>query len=333
MKVINTNRLICLLSVVAILPIISNAQLKNNGATIVMGTGSYIVLNNVSFENNGTFNQTAGTVQFTGTTTAEISGTTAPTFYRLGVNKSGSILHMQTPITVIDQVVFTNGIINLNNRVLTLNANALLMNESETSRIYDAMGGYVEISKPMIAPAAENPGQLGAIITSTEDLGSVTVRRGHQPQTNGAGTGTSILRYYDISPANNTALNATLRFNYLDAELNGLNENLLTVWKRMGTVWMDQGRVGNDATLNYVDESAISDFTRFTLSIPGNALPLVWSSFNTQCLTERVRISWKTQQEQNTSSFIIRRSADGRTWNDIATLPAAGNSSAAVSYS
>jgi hypothetical protein len=333
MKVIKTNLLICLLSFSGMLPVISHAQLKNNGANIVQGTGSYIVLNNLSFENNGTFNQGAGTVVFTGNTDAEIRGTNPPLFFSLGVNNTGSTLRLLTPITIRQHLIFTNGLVDLNNRVLTLDVNGLLMNESETNHVVDATGGYVEITRPLNAPAAENPGQLGAIITSTQDLGTVTVRRGHQSQTNGAGAGASILRYYDISPSNNTGLNATLRFNYLDAELNGLNENLLTVWKRNGTGWVDLGRTGNNATLNFVDESAISDFTRFTLSIPGNALPLVWSSFNTQCLTDRVRISWKTQQEQNTSLFVIRRSADARTWTEVATLPAAGNSSVAVNYS
>lgn len=333
MKVFKTNLIICLLSFTCLLPKAGDAQLTNNGANIVLGTGSYIILNNLSFENNGTFNQGAGTVLFTGSTDAEIRGANTPFFFSLGVDKPASTLRLLTPVTVRQHVSFTSGLLDLNNRNLTLGVNGLLMNENENSHITGTSGGYVEITRPLNAPAAEDPGQMGAIITSSEDLGSVTIRRGHQSQTNGTGSGNSILRYYEIAPTNNTALNATLRFTYLDAELNGLNESLLTVWKRNGTSWIDLGRTGNDATFNYVEEAPISDFTRFTLSVPGNALPLVWSSFNTQCLTDRVRISWKTQQEQNTSLFIIRRSADARTWTEVATLPAAGNSSAGVSYS
>ena len=77
----------------------------------------------------------------------------------------------------------------------------------------------------------------------------------------------------------------------------------------------------------------ISDFARFTFSSPGNTLPLIWGSFNPQCLTNQVRINWKTEQEQITASFIIRHSPEGSSWTAIATLPAAGNSNLPLSYS
>jgi hypothetical protein len=64
-----------------------------------------------------------------------------------------------------------------------------------------------------------------------------------------------------------------------------------------------------------------------------NALPLVWSSFNTKCTNNDVTISWKTLQESNTNKFIVRRSSNGTTWNDIGTLTAAGNSNSTIAYS
>lgn len=322
---------ICLLAWICMLPVISTAQLINNGANIIVSAGTNLVLDNISLQNNGSFNQINGTVSFTGNANAFISGSSRPGFSELLLDKPGATLQLQTGILINSQLFFSNGLVDLNGNIVLLNIFANLVNENEVSRI-TGTSGYVEASNLFITPVSANLGRLGAIITSSQNLGFVTIRRGHQSQTNSAGGGNSILRYFDIIPANNTALNATLRFNYLDAELNGLDENLLTVWKRNGTQWTDIGRVSNNTTNNYVEEQVINDFTRFTLSAPNNALPVIWNSFNAQCMSGQVRISWKTEQEQNTSSFIVRRSANGSDWVVIGTLPAAGNSNNQLSY-
>ena len=56
---------------------------------------------------------------------------------------------------------------------------ALLQGEMERSHIIGATGGYVQIIMPLNAPAASNPGNLGATITSNKNLGSTIIRRGH----------------------------------------------------------------------------------------------------------------------------------------------------------
>ncbi|MEO5564858.1 MAG: T9SS type A sorting domain-containing protein [Chitinophagaceae bacterium] len=322
-----------LLLCVLFLPLLSKAQLINNGATLVINTGTTLVLHNLSFQNNGVFNQSAGTVNYTGTSAATISGSISPVFFRMNINKPASTVQLQTGISIVDQLQFTNGMIDLNNNTILLGSAALLTGESETSRITGTSGGYVEITKTLNAPMGDDPGNLGAVITSSGNLGPVTIRRGHQSQVNLTGGGNSIFRYYDIIPVTNTSLNATLRFNYFDAELNGLDENNLAVYKRNGSgAWMNLSKSGGNTTTNYVERTGLPDLTRFTLSTFSNALPVKWSSFNTQCLGGTVRISWKTEQEQNTSSFIIQRSDDGRNWTRIATLPAAGNSNSSLLY-
>jgi len=327
------NQVVCMMVCMISLPLFSAAQLVNNGATIVTTPGTYLVLEDLSFLNNGVFDQTAGTVMFRGGTQTSVAGSTTPTFYSLNLNKPGSTLQLHTAIIIRNELQFTNGLLQLNTHNIILDHAALLNGETETSHITSNTGGYVEITKVLDVPSADDPGNLGAAITSSQNLGLVTIRRNHRSQTNGTGTGKSILRHFEIIPGNNTALNATLRFKYLDAELNGLDENLLTVWKRGSTgTWTNLGRTSNSTAANYVELAGISDLARFTLSIPGNALPLVWGSFNTQCFSGQVRLSWKTEKEYNTVSFIIRRSTNGRDWSVIATLPAAGNSNTALTY-
>jgi len=155
------------------------------------------------------------------------------------------------------------------------------------------------------------------------------IKRGHKVQSL---TGSSILRYYNISPANNTALNATLRFNYSDGELNGLDEAELGLWRSEdGVAWTDIGVNTRDAAQNYAEKNAINSFSIWTLSITSAALPVVFAGVNLKCETNRVVLRWKTLQETNSSHFIVERNT-GTGWVNIGKIPAAGFSGAEKNY-
>src|SRR5258705_5377302 len=78
------------------------------------------------------------------------------------------------------------------------------------------------------------------------------------------------------------------------------------------------------------DLPGISDANDTT---PPNTLPLRFISFNANCERNKVLLTWKTAQEQNTSHFNIEKSIDGIRWTVIGNLPAAGSSSNERSYS
>lgn len=307
------------------------------GAVIKTTGGALITLQNMNLDNDGTINQSAGEGKFlfTGTSDNTISGTITPLFDILEIGKTGTAkISLQQNIQVGSGITFTSGLIDLNNRNILLQPAALLNGESETSRITGTTGGYIEITNALNAPAAANPGNLGAIITTAQNMGSTAIRRGHQSQVNGYGNGNTIYRYYDITPANNTALNATLRLHYFDAELNSLNENTITLWKSSdNSTWTNQGFDTRNTGSNYVEKTGIAGFSRWTLTSALNALPLSWGSFNTQCVNNAVKISWQTFHENNTLSFTIQHSSNGINWNDITSIPAAGNSTASINYS
>jgi hypothetical protein len=325
--------IVCLFTALTITPLFLKAQLTNNGATIVVSTGTNLVLDNLSLQNNGVFSQTAGTVIFSGNVNSTLSGTAAPVFYNLQLNKATS-LFLNTGIGITNQLQLTKGVLNLNGNNISLNAAAMLLGENESNYITGALGGYIQIIKALNAPSLENPGNLGVLITSSQDLGMVTIRRGHQSLSGITGGTNSILRYYDISPSNNSSLNATLRFQYLDAELNGLNENNITLWKTDNNVnWTNLGQSSTNTASNFVEQTGINSFSRFTLAVPSVNLPVKWSSFNTQCSGNGIRIGWKTEVEQNTANFTILRSTDARNWISVGVVPAAGNSNTSIAYS
>jgi hypothetical protein len=250
------------------------------------------------------------------------------------VAKTGSArVSLLQDITVVSGIDFQSGLLDLNNNHILLQPAAFLSGESELSRVIGAGGGYIEITADLNAPTGTNPGNLGALISSPQNLGSTVIRRGHSSQVIAGAGGSSILRYYDILPANDVGLNATLRVNYFDNELNGLDESGLVLWKSTDqTHWSNMGSTAKDATANYVEASGLADLSRWTVSTVSNPLPVKITSFTVECLNGNALVRWATAQEENSSRFEVEKSLDGRQWQTISQMAAAGSSSVERDY-
>jgi len=66
--------------------------------------------------------------------------------------------------------------------------------------------------------------------------------------------------------------------------------------------------------------------------LDNGVLPVTFGIFTAQKLDKSVKLNWTTEQEINSSHFIVERSADGRNWYSITTTQAAGNSSNHLEY-
>ena len=306
------------------------------GATITLAGNAVITLQDVSLDVAGGIEHTGdGWIRFSGTQNNTIGGSIDPVFNVLQIEKTGNAtISLLRPIHIKSNIYFSSGFIDLNNNNILLGPDAILNGEKESSRVIGPTGGYIQITRNILAFDVTNAGNLGVVITSSQPMGNTVIRRGHHSQTSSSGNGNSVLRTYDIIPLNNSALNATMRFHYFDGELNGLAENNLVMWKSLGNnQWTNQGYTSRDMTLNYVEKTGIADFSQWTLSNVGNALPLTWGSFHIQCVNNVVNLSWQTIQESNTVSFIIEGSADASNWTTITTRAAAGQSNSPVNYS
>lgn len=62
------------------------------------------------------------------------------------------------------------------------------------------------------------------------------------------------------------------------------------------------------------------------------ALPVSFGTFTAQKQNKIAKLSWSTEQESNSSHFVVERSDDGRTWQPIGNIAAAGNSSTHLEY-
>lgn len=291
------------------------------GATVSIGNGAYLVVNNADLVNNGSLSAVSnGTVKFTGTNDAALSGNAASGMATLEVALGTAYkLTLQQNVRVTAEVRFTSGQLDLNNSILDLGSTGALTGEREQSLAFTNGSGTIRSTVMLNAPAAANPGNLGAVISSSANLGLVTVARGHVAQALPSTSGTSIRRYYDITPANNSGLNATLRLQYFDAELNGLNENNLDLWQRQ-TTWVDKGFTSRDASANYVERTGLDAFGRQTLADPGSTLPVAFTFVHTACANDRVIISWNTAAQDRVASFTVEESADGRSWREASTV-------------
>lgn len=250
----------------------TDRSIHNLTGGVLQGTGDYTIV--TGWRNEAIFLPGTSTVRFVGGIDSEISGSLSTNFYNLAVEKLGDQVRLKQAIQVDNELQMLSGPLDLNGYDLTLGStDGTIVGESSESYIYGYVGGEIIKATTLDAPSDENPGNIGVSITSTKSLGTTIIRRSHVPQQLGGTSG--IDRYYEISPANNMALEASARFYYLDHELNGHLEADLAPYRYNGTFWGEYPVVDADATANYVATSDIQSFGTWTLSTGQVALSYV----------------------------------------------------------
>lgn len=237
------------------------AELSVDGSDVTV-----IALENLDFVNNGSFELGSSDVYFISTdgTDRSISGSSNTAFDYLYVDMGSQDLILEQDVEAA-LVLFNSGRFNLNNNDVAVSGN--IIDENDSHHFIGPNGGAIIHQTNLSAPANQNPANLGAVFTSAADLGEVTIRRTHVPANEDGGQ--SIARRYTITPANNSGLDATFRFNYLSHELNGLPENELVLWQNSGSGWNLEGATDRDPSANWVELSGIESFVEWTASTPG----------------------------------------------------------------
>jgi hypothetical protein len=306
----------------------NNNLIMSSGTNLVVAGGS-LVLNNTDLQISGTFNDANASIWLTGTNNTSITGAGTVLIQTLNLNTSpGSVFTLNNSIQISSALNFQNGIIDLNNHQIQLTGNAALQSESESSYITGISGGAVSASATSIDnPDQLNAGNLGAVLTSAANLGNLNISRSHKPAinfTNNLQHG--IQRTYLIQPQNNTALNATLRFYYLNEELNGDDPSTLSLWKSTdGLNWIKIGADSRNPTEKYVEMAGLADLSYWTLTDDENPLPLTLISFKAVCDNATDILDWKTGVESDLDMFVIEKSTDGTNWFELGGLPATNN--------
>jgi hypothetical protein len=293
------------------------------GTTFTLTGGDYYIVlqDGAHFENDAAVQSSNLILKAAGTGNSEIKGSAALGIGSLDVNVDpGQSILLQKDIDIQNGINFTSGLFDLNNHNAVLASTALLAGENENSRTVGSLGGSIQITQDLNAPLAENPGNLGMVITSGANWGSTLIKRSHMIQTSSNG-GTSIARSFDILPSTNTGLSAFLRMYYYDAELNSIDENLLDFFQsnNNSTTWNNIGSVSRNTIQNFVNMNGIQNMSLFTLSSNINPLPLSLTFISITCTDKRPQLQWRVANPQDVLLFKIERSADASKWQSLDT--------------
>ncbi|MCB0630522.1 MAG: T9SS type A sorting domain-containing protein [Lewinella sp.] len=191
-------------------------------------------------------------------------------FHNITVNKPTGDVVAAGNFSVDGTFALSSGDVDLNGQVVTLSSSALL---AETpGNTCKGSSGYLTTTRDLGMPTGVNVAGLGLTLSSNINLGVTEIRRGHAEQLSNSAV--SILRYYDIEPANQAGLLADIVFHYDESELNGQDEADLQLFRSddQGVSWIPVNSI-LDVAANTVSASGITQLSRFTLISSCQAVP------------------------------------------------------------
>jgi hypothetical protein len=228
----------------------------SSGAVRVTGNRDYGTASN--YEYDGTVHQRLG------------SGFPASA-HRLKINNpAGVYIDSVAGFTINDSLIVSSGPLQLNGATVTLGSSATLVETPGNTVNGDS--GVITTTRPLPAPSSSvNIAGLGVSIGSASDLGSTVLTRGHAVQ-----QGSSIARYFDITPTNDAGLNATFVFRYDASELNGQSTATMGLWKSTdaGTTWTAQA-AANNAAGHTLTATGVNSLSRWSASDDAHSLGAV----------------------------------------------------------
>lgn len=283
----------------------------------------------------GTFTSASNTVTFDGGANQSISGASTTTFYNLTNSNTSTGITLNRGVIVTNTLAMSGATadIDLNGNNIDLSSTGTITGESNTDRIYGT-SGVITTTRDIGTPTTIDVGGMGATITSTTNMGSTTVFRGHAAQV-GINANNGIERYYSISPSTNTGLDATLTISYFDDEITGHTESDLVLYRSTdaGATWTYRGGTVNTGA-NTITLSGIDAFSLWTpsdeVALP---LPIELISFNAIKEGQNNLIKWSTASEKNVDYFLIEKTTDGKYFELINKTKANGNTIFNSNYS
>lgn len=181
------------------------------------------------------------------------------------MNKPGGGLSLKANVTVFGEAMFNGGLLVLEEGATFTIAQFLTgaaLIESEESRVTGENGSVFTLG-PLDAPVAVNPVNIGVEISSTSNLGNTEIFRRHAAGIINGSEG--ITRTFEINPDHNTGLQATLRFHYFDAELNGNEESSLAVFQQEGTEWVNVPIMNRNTDENWIETAPLDQLSMFVI--------------------------------------------------------------------
>lgn len=327
------NRIYILWLIFLPLQAFSQGLIIDDNANVIINGDAHLLVQDGHFINNGHFIADASIVVLLGSSPSsnmKIAGDSITSFHQLVINKTINGVQLGANIEVNDSLKMVSGDLDMNGNGINLGSSGSIDGESNTNRIWGTSGGEIIYQAMLNAPNSLNPANMGIELTSSQNFGMTTIRRGHARKTSATGFG--IHRYYNISPTNNSNLDATLVYHYYENELGGISESELGLWRYDGSVWENQGAILN-TTNNTLTKTGIPAFSIWTAgSTINNPLPVELLFFRSDCSEIGNQLTWATASELNSDYFTIERSIDGKVWKPIGQITASQNSNEQIEY-
>jgi fibronectin-binding autotransporter adhesin len=309
-----------------------------------------------NFVNNATasFNAGQGLVQFIADENRRLTGTT--TFYNVQkVGANSLTLGASTNITVSNVLTLSNGLIvtGTSNTVSLTNSTAQPIMGTSTSAY---VAGRLAITLPTAVSIRVFPVGLGGryrpITLKTESASSAPqiilteiINGAPSGQPDATLSNLSANRYYRIQRLSGGTLAPTsvqLSFNTdVEDEEVHVPGNLRVAQLKTDGNWGTAGGSGvftpadpRGYTVSAASQTIVNTTSFFALAstnkvdnpLTGSApLPVQLLSFTATRQGTTVHTAWATASEQNSSHFLVQRSADGRTFADVQQVAAQGN--------
>ena len=193
--------------------------------------------------------------------------------------------HVTTDLEVPDQASVLNNFTVTGDQGVTLGSNLYVNGElkltgseletdefmvilNNTATLDESAGktvlGYVQANRNVAQSVMESFGGIGLEVTAQSAAPGITeVLRTNNVRPEVFGS----RRHFQITPANNTGLNADIKYYYVDSEIAHLNEGNLVLYKSTddGANWTKEGGVIN-VNDNYVTLSGVNSFSLWTIN-------------------------------------------------------------------
>lgn len=251
----------------------------------------------------------------------------------------------------LNQALEISGTLTVNS--LTLNNNTITVSTLESSKlllplaVVDGLSenaliiGPVEIL-PQTVGVDQSIQALGVTIASgPEALGQVTIQRNAGITAVVNGDFQSIRTIWDIKAQNNSFTPRQLTLEWPSAYDNNVETDLAVVWKNAGDeiVEGEWTQVSIDTVINsQISDTErrltieVSSFSQFTVSDINQPLPVELTHFSASLAEPHVALTWETTSERNSDFFSIERSENGKDFEEIGQLKAAGSSTNSLQY-
>ncbi|MCP9752753.1 M43 family zinc metalloprotease [Ferruginibacter sp. HRS2-29] len=294
---------------------------------------------NVLFFNTTFSGQTAGTAAVTAN--LNLPASMANTKFYFVFNWFNDETLGASPAFTIDDVVFTGKALAI--ATTTDSDTSFSFNTGQTVNFY-SKNAASPFDYRLIAGVKNPSANIGCVTASVNQAGTSTLVTISTP----SGTYQRGSKVIWLQPATaNTSATYQATFYYTTAELASWpNPLVLKIMKVRDGVDVFGTVSASDATLytpTVDDQRATKGYIAYTINATGGfsqfllvsqltALPVQSLDFTVKAATKNIVLTWTTNNEINNKGFAIERSKDGVTYEKIAWIDGAGNSSSLKNY-